>query len=165
MESCIWEGRWRDGQIQPDFCFKKIILAPGSRILERDKIGRRLGDGFHPHNFVSIWLNIYVYMENFRSCVRGSCIYVLEFLSILLPKELQRTLLPCPPHWCPCLQNVSSFDWGMSSCHCSPFSGWFVFRGPCSLTSLSETKPCPGSQDIAEDCLTVHKFDTFSMGG
>lgn len=26
-----------------------------------------------------IWLNIYVYMENFRLCLKGSCIYVLEF--------------------------------------------------------------------------------------
>lgn len=29
--------------------------------------------------FIFIWLNICVYMENFRSCFKGLCIYVFEF--------------------------------------------------------------------------------------
>ena len=155
--------------LHPDFYFKKIILAPGSRILERDKTGRHHGGMFHPHNFVPIWLNSRVYMENFRSCVRGSCMYVLEFpgmeKAFFSPKSFQRTLPPCAPHWCPCLQNVSSLGWGRKSCRCPHFSGWFISWGPSSLTSLRGIKPCPGSQDLVEDYLIVNKFDGFSRGG
>lgn len=38
MKNCTWEGEWRGGKIQPDFYFKKIILAPGSRVLERNTV-------------------------------------------------------------------------------------------------------------------------------
>ena len=107
---------------------------------------------YRPHNLIPKWLNVCVY----------KCTYVLEFpgmgKAFFSAKSFQRALLPCAPHWCPCLQSVSSFAWGMRSCVCLSFNASFIFWSPCSLTDLGETKACPGSWDLVEGCLTVHKY-------
>lgn len=90
---------------------KRSFWLQGSEYWRRANSRHHHGAVFHPHNFIPTWLDICVYMENFR----GSCIY-LSLNSqeckkaFFYPKSFQRTLLlPCAPlHWCPCLQSASS---------------------------------------------------------